>query len=58
MHVEGVMAREHWRRRALETAYRWQTRLMNWLRHHRQVAAIIELLGEAASWAAGWWPCQ
>ena len=52
MRVEGVMVREHWRGRALETAYRWQTRLMTWLRHHPRVAAIIELLGEAASW----WP--
>jgi hypothetical protein len=52
MHVEGVMVREHCRGRALETAYRWQKRLMTWLRHHWRVAAIMELLGEAA----GWWP--
>jgi hypothetical protein len=56
MHVEGVTVRQQRRRRALETAFRWQTRLMTWLRHHPRVAAIMELLAEAASWVAGWWP--
>jgi hypothetical protein len=50
--LEGVMAREQWRGRALETAYGWQKRLMTWLRRHPRVAAILDLLAEAA----GWWP--
>ena len=56
MHLESLMAREHWRGRALETAYTWQKRLMNWLRHHPRVATIMELLGEVLGEAAGWWP--